>query len=155
MSTPRADSEASATYRRYLSAVMLHGHASARACDLGATDLYALNILELAGPMTPGELGSRTGLTTGPTTRLVDRLEAAGYVRRAPDPGDRRKVIVEPVGKPAQLDEVMAPARQKIGGILAGYSAEQRDLLFDYFDRAAQAYQDAAEQIPGGARRTP
>src|SRR5689334_16569925 len=109
--------DASRTYRRYLSAVLLHGHASAKACDLGATDLYALNVLELSGPMTPGELGARTGLTTGPTTRLIDRLEAAGYVRRAPDPGDRRKVIVEPIGKPAQLDAVMAPARQKIGEI--------------------------------------
>lgn len=147
MSTPQVPSDASRIYRRYLSAVLLHGHASAKACDLGATDLYALNILELAGPMTPGELGTRTGLTTGPTTRLIDRLEAAGYVRRAPAPGDRRKVIVEPVGKPAQLDEVMAPARQKVGDILAGYSAEQRDVLFDYFGRAARAYQEAAEVL--------
>jgi DNA-binding MarR family transcriptional regulator len=139
--------DASRTYRRYLSAVLLHGHASAKACDLGATDLYALNVLELSGPMTPGELGARTGLTTGPTTRLIDRLEAAGYVRRAPDPGDRRKVIVEPIGKPAQLDAVMAPARQKIGEILAGYSAEQLDTLFDYFTRAARAYQEAGEQL--------
>ncbi|MFC6700765.1 MarR family winged helix-turn-helix transcriptional regulator [Streptomyces thermocoprophilus] len=92
---------------------MLHGHASARACDLGATDLYALNILQLGGPMTPGELGTRTGLTTGPTTRLVDRLERAGYVRRTPDPEDRRKVIVEPVGKPADLDLVMAPPARR------------------------------------------
>src|SRR5690348_11212494 len=128
--------DATGVYRRYLSAVLLHGHASARACQLGATDLYALNILELAGPMTPGELGDRTGLTTGPTTRLIDRLEAAGYVTRAPDPHDRRKVIVEPVGKPAQLDQVMAAARQKIGAILAGYSAAERDVLFDYFTRA-------------------
>ncbi|MCF4119625.1 MarR family transcriptional regulator [Antribacter sp. KLBMP9083] len=146
MSTPPSD--ASRAYRRYLSAVLLHGHASARACDLGATDLYALNILELGGPMTPGELGSRAGLTTGPTTRLVDRLQAAGYVRRAPDPSDRRKVIVEPIGKPAQLDEVMAPARQRIGEILAGYSGEQLDVLLDYFSRATQAYQDAVEHLP-------
>jgi DNA-binding MarR family transcriptional regulator len=141
--------DASRTYRRYLSAVLLHGHASAKACDLGATDLYALNVLELSGPMTPGELGTRTGLTTGPTTRLIDRLETAGYVRRAPDPGDRRKVIVEPIGRPAQLDAVMAPARQKVGEIIAGYSAEQLDTLFDYFTRATRAYQDAGEQLLG------
>ncbi|MFI6740366.1 MarR family winged helix-turn-helix transcriptional regulator [Nonomuraea sp. NPDC050451] len=147
MSTPPAQADASRTYRRYLSALMLHGHASAKACGLGATDLYALNILELAGPMTPGELGARTGLTTGPTTRLIDRLEQAGYVRRVPEPDDRRKVIVEPIGKPAELDQVMAPARQKVGEIVAGYSAEQRALLFDYFDRAAQAYQEAAEHL--------
>jgi DNA-binding MarR family transcriptional regulator len=128
---------------------MLHGHASAKACGLGATDLYALNVLELAGPMTPGELGTRTGLTSGPTTRLIDRLEEAGYVRRTADPGDRRKVIVEPIGKPAQLDQVMAPVRQRVGDILAGYSAEQLDVLFDYFTRAAQAYQEAAEHLSG------
>ncbi|MGV9540534.1 MarR family winged helix-turn-helix transcriptional regulator [Nocardia beijingensis] len=140
-------SDASEVYRRYLSAVMLHGQAGARAVDLGATDLYALNILELAGPMTPGELGARSGLTTGPTTRLIDRLEDAGYVRRAPVPGDRRKVIVELIGKPADLDEVLAPARQRIGEIIGGYTPEQREMLFDYFTRAAAAYQAAAEQL--------
>ncbi|WKX74313.1 MarR family transcriptional regulator [Streptomyces sp. XD-27] len=139
--------DASQIYRQYLSAVLLHGHASARACDLGATDLYALNILQLAGAMTPGELGARTGLTTGPTTRLIDRLEQAGYVRRVPDPDDRRKVIVEPIAQPADLDRVMAPARQKIGEILRGYSPEQLDVLFDYFARAAHAYREAAEQL--------
>lgn len=147
MSTPAMPSDASEVYRRYLSAVMLHGHASAKACELGATDLYALNILQLTGPMTPGELGTRTGLTTGPTTRLIDRLEQAGYVRRAPDPGDRRKVIVEPVGKPADLDRVMAPARQRIGELLRGYSPEQLEVLFDYFARATNAYQEAAKQL--------
>ncbi|MEV6210222.1 MarR family transcriptional regulator [Kitasatospora sp. NPDC051914] len=140
-------SDASEVYRRYLSAVMLHGHASARACELGATDLYALNILHLSGAMTPGELSARTGLTTGPTTRLVDRLEQAGYVRRAPSPDDRRKVIVEPVGRPADLDRVMAPARQRIGDILGGYSPDQLDVLFDYFARASRAYQEAAEEL--------
>ncbi|MEV7614233.1 MarR family transcriptional regulator [Streptomyces sp. NPDC089799] len=147
MSTPAIHPDAGRIYRRYLSAVMLHGHASARACELGATDLYALNILLLTGPMTPGELGTRTGLTTGPTTRLIDRLEQAGYVRRAPSPDDRRKVIVEPLGKPADLDTVMAPARRKIGEILGGYSPEQLDVLFDYFGRAAAAYQEAADEL--------
>lgn len=144
MSTPE---DASRTYRRYLSAVMLHGHAGAKACDMGATDLYALNVLELSGAMTPGELGARTGLTTGPTTRLIDRLEKAGYVRRLPTPDDRRKVIVEPIAQPARLDEVLAPARRRIGEIIAGYPPEQRAVLFDYFARAARAYQEAAEEL--------
>ena len=144
MSTP---AEASQIYRRYLSAVLLHGHAGAKAVGLGATDLYALNTLELAGAMTPGRLGARTGLTTGPTTRLIDRLEEAGYVRRAADPDDRRKVIVEPVGRPAELDEVLTPARERIAKILRDYSPEEQRVLFDYFRRAADAYQETAEQL--------
>ncbi|MFD6155764.1 MarR family winged helix-turn-helix transcriptional regulator [Nocardia sp. NPDC060256] len=147
MSTPPARSDASKVYQRYLSAVMLHGQAGARAVDLGATDLYALNILELAGPMTPGELGTRSGLTTGPTTRLIDRLEDAGYVRRVPVPGDRRKVLVELVGTPAELDAALAPARRRIGEIVSGYTPEQREVLFDYFTRAADAFRDATEDL--------
>ncbi|MET7477522.1 MarR family transcriptional regulator [Streptomyces sp. NPDC005648] len=149
MSTPASRAGGSEAYRRYLSAVMFHGHASARACELGATDLYALNILQLAGAMTPGELATRTGLTTGPTTRLIDRLEQAGYVRRTPDPDDRRKVIVEPAGTPAALDKALAPARQRIAEILAGYTPDQLDVLYDYFTRATEAYQETAEQLRG------
>lgn len=148
VSTPPQRSDASeAAYRRYLNAVLLHGQACARACGLGATDLYALNILRLSGPLSPGELGARAGLTTGPTTRLIDRLERAGYVRRAPEGRDRRKVIVEPLAAPTGLDHATAPARQRIGQILDGYTPEQLGVLFDYFDRAALAYREAAERL--------
>ncbi|MEV6521470.1 MarR family transcriptional regulator [Longispora sp. NPDC051575] len=144
MSTPP---DPSAVFRQYLSSVVLHAQAGAKAVDLGATDLYALNVLELRGAMTPGELGARTGLTTGPTTRLVDRLEQAGYVRRAADPDDRRKVIVEPVDQPADLDRVLAPARRRIGDLLASYTPQERELLFDYFARAAEAFQQSVEDL--------
>ncbi|HLS79767.1 MAG TPA: MarR family transcriptional regulator [Nocardia sp.] len=147
MSTQPTPDDPGQTFRRYLSSIVLHAQAGARAVGLGATDLYALNILELTGPMTPGELGARTGLTTGPTTRLVDRLEQAGYVRRAPDPADRRKVIVEPLDRPAGLDETLTPARRRIADIIDSYSPDQRALLFDYFTRAADAYRQATEEI--------
>lgn len=147
MSTDRRENDLGHVFRRYLSSVVLHAQAGAKAVGLGATDLYALNILELSGAMTPGELGTRAGLTTGPTTRLIDRLEQAGYVRRANDPGDRRKVIVEPIAQPADLDRVLTPVRRKVGEIIGGYTPEQRELLIDYFGRAADAFQQAAEEI--------
>jgi DNA-binding MarR family transcriptional regulator len=147
LSTDERETDAGLVFRRYLSAVVLHAQAGAKAVGLGATDLYALNILSLNGAMTPGELGIRTGLTTGPTTRLVDRLEQAGYVRRAADSGDRRKVIVEPVAHPADLDKVLMPVRRKIGEIIGSYSPEQREFLFDYFALAADALQQAVVEI--------
>lgn len=147
MSTDSQENDRGQVFRRYLSSVVLHAQAGAKAVGLGATDLYALNILELSGAMTPSELGTRAGLTSGPTTRLIDRLEQAGYVRRANDPGDRRKVIIEPIAQPADLDKVLTPARRKIGEIISGYSPEQREFLFDYFARAADAFQQAAGEI--------
>jgi DNA-binding MarR family transcriptional regulator len=144
MSTTRQGSD---VFRRYVSAVVLHAQAGARAVGLGASDLYALNVLELGGAMTPGELASRTGLTTGPITRLIDRLEEAGYVRRTADARDRRKVIVEPVDRPADLDAALEPARRRVAELIASYPPEQRAVLFDYFARATEAFREAASEI--------
>src|SRR6185437_3250843 len=62
------------------------------------TDVRALICLldaERAGtPATPGWLGGQLALTSPATTALIDRLEAAGHVRRQPSPTDRRKVEI-------------------------------------------------------------
>jgi MarR family 2-MHQ and catechol resistance regulon transcriptional repressor len=42
------------------------------------------------GRLTMGALAAQVTLTTGGVTRLVDRMEAAGYVTRVPCPADRR-----------------------------------------------------------------
>jgi DNA-binding MarR family transcriptional regulator len=135
-------------FRRYLDAVGLHGLAAASAAGLHATEWYALSLLDLEGSLTSGELSVRTGLTTGATTRLIDRLERAGYVRRAADPADRRKVVVEAVPDAlAGVERIVGPARRHIAEIIAGYTSEQQELLFDYFTRAAPAYRAASEEI--------
>ena len=59
------------------------------------TDLECMSFLEQDGPMTAGRLAEMTGLTSGAVTRMIDRLEAAKYVRRRGDPSDRRRVVVE------------------------------------------------------------
>jgi DNA-binding MarR family transcriptional regulator len=44
---------------------------------------------------TPGELSAKLELSSGAMTNRIDQLEHAGYVRRMPDPADRRGVRVE------------------------------------------------------------
>ncbi|MFD3595297.1 MarR family winged helix-turn-helix transcriptional regulator [Nocardia sp. NPDC058640] len=136
------------TFRAYLDAVGLHSMAGATAAGLQPTEWYALSQLASAGALTSGQLSARIGLTTGATTRLIDRLERVGYVRRVDDPDDRRKVVVEPVAEAlAGIGALVAPARSKIAEILDHYTPEQRELLFDYFARATPAFQEATEQI--------
>jgi DNA-binding MarR family transcriptional regulator len=60
------------------------------------TDLQALFVLANEGPASPGELAKRVNLTSGSASRMIERLVRAGYVRRVPDPHDRRKVVIEP-----------------------------------------------------------
>jgi DNA-binding MarR family transcriptional regulator len=68
--------------------------AAAARIGIAVTDMQVLDILDLTGPSTAGQLADLTGLTTGAITRILDRLEEAGLVRRARDPNDGRKVIV-------------------------------------------------------------
>ena len=44
---------------------------------------------------TPTAIATVLGRTTGGMTLALDRLEAAGWVRRAPHPDDRRRILVE------------------------------------------------------------
>ncbi|HUR03249.1 MAG TPA: hypothetical protein VM347_11960 [Nonomuraea sp.] len=83
----------------------------------------------------------------GAATRLIDRREKGGNVRRVPDPADRRKVIVEAGGRPESLDEVLAGTRRRLGEPLSGYPEELSAILFDFFHRAASAYQEATDEL--------
>ncbi|MFI6907061.1 MarR family winged helix-turn-helix transcriptional regulator [Nonomuraea sp. NPDC050394] len=62
---------------------------------IAQTDLLCLHALNRAGASTAGALSTQLGRTTGAVTHMIDRLEKAGYVRRQPDPEDRRRVLVE------------------------------------------------------------
>ncbi|WP_327354701.1 MarR family winged helix-turn-helix transcriptional regulator [Streptomyces sp. NBC_01304] len=137
-----------AVFRDYVDAVGLHAMAGAEAAGLQASEWYALSRITLEGGLTSGELAAGTGLTTGATTRLIDRLERAGYVRRAADPADRRKVVVEAVpGALAEVEGAVGPARRRIGAVLAEFTPEQQDVLFAYFTRAAPAFREATNEI--------
>lgn len=148
----RMPKNASVIYRRYLDAVAMQGQATAEAAGLNPTDWYALSVLSMEGKLTSGELAERTGLTTGATTRLIDRLEKAGHVRRVADPKDRRRVIVEQVPDSLDLDELVGPARRHLGEVMTSFTPAQLEVLFDYFERAAPAFRQAAEEIRGRRR---
>lgn len=62
--------------------------------DISVPGLITLADLRQSGPLTPRAISDRLGWTTGGVTALIDRLESAGYVRRAPHPTDRRSVLI-------------------------------------------------------------
>jgi DNA-binding MarR family transcriptional regulator len=83
-----------AAIRKTGSLMQLMMQAAADRIGINATDLNCLNILSFSGQLTAGELARATGLTTASITGVIDRLEAAGFVRRGRDSADRRRVVV-------------------------------------------------------------
>ena len=66
--------------------------------DLDGWEFDVLAALRRAGhpyALSPGQLSSQTLVTSGTMTNRVDRLVERGFVRRSPDPSDRRGVRVE------------------------------------------------------------
>ena len=85
--------------QRYQAAVDDFDREMARLLGVNGTDLRCLEVLIGAeGEITPRIIADRLGLTTGSVTTMLDRLERAGYLTRAPHPDDRRKVVVEATG---------------------------------------------------------
>jgi DNA-binding MarR family transcriptional regulator len=80
--------------RRFIAASIFFNSRAAEQVGLGLTDLQLLNLLQLHGPSTPGELAAGSGLSSGGVTVALDRLAAAGYLRREANPADRRSHLI-------------------------------------------------------------
>jgi DNA-binding MarR family transcriptional regulator len=108
--------------------------AAAHHIGINQLDLHVVQLLRTSSaPMTASDLARSTGISTAAATGLVDRLEAAGYVRRVADPGDRRRTIVTLAGDrvAAGLGPAFTPLLQRWAKALAGYSEDELALVTD------------------------
>jgi DNA-binding MarR family transcriptional regulator len=80
--------------RQFMVETVLFNQKVAEIAGLHLTDMQCMNLLSMMGTTTPGKLAESTGLTTGGVTVMLDRLEKAGFIKREPNPQDRRSVLV-------------------------------------------------------------
>lgn len=123
-------------------------------------DYAVLSILRFSGPMSPKNLNRSLAITSGGLTKSIDRLEAAGRVRRGRDPEDGRGTLVALTKKGERtvaeifdhdleaheglFRDLTAADRRRIAGAL-------RDLL-DAFEASAGA---SSRPVPGGSASNP
>jgi DNA-binding MarR family transcriptional regulator len=115
---------------------------------LSESDVEALEVLIDTGAATAGRLSELMGLTSGAITRVIDRLEQAGYVRRVPDPVDRRRVVVELVPeKMAAVEATMARFGEKSASEIGRYSDDELAVINDFLTRMAAITRDEANAL--------
>lgn len=81
--------------RQFTGLAASYFRAAAARSGMTVTDMQVIDLLDVSGPLTAGQLADLTGLTTGAITGNLNRLEEAGLVRRERDPNDGRRVIVQ------------------------------------------------------------
>ncbi len=126
----------------------LLSHAIAKRAGVNPTDVETMDLLNTLGPMTAGELSRRTGLTTGATTRLIDRLARKGYVRRTPDESDRRRVVIEPIEENlAPLQALFDPVIERMNAAWATFSHEELASILDFVRKSNAAVAEANAEL--------
>lgn len=107
-----------------------NGHA------LNLSQFLVLRKLDVLGPMTAIELSRAIDHNPGAMTRLLDRLEHQGLLRRCPQAGDRRALRIELTAEGAALSvQLKASADRAADHALRHLSASERRQFIALLER--------------------
>jgi DNA-binding MarR family transcriptional regulator len=130
--------------------------AAAAYLGIHRTDLALLDVLQMGGRMSAGELARRGALSPGAVTAALDRLERAGYVRRVRDRQDRRRVLVEVTDKMlADAQAVYGPLAERTEELLGPCSDEQLRAMIDVLRRGTEMQLERAAQLRAAVSAAP
>lgn len=115
---------------------------------LNVTDMECLRLLFQKGIATPSELARHTGLTSGATTAMLDRLEKAGLIERRPNPNDRRGTLIVPAeGASERARSWFESARNAQEELISSYSESELEIIADVFERFAKLWDDERKKV--------
>ncbi|MCB9637913.1 MAG: MarR family transcriptional regulator [Myxococcales bacterium] len=127
---------------------ILFRNALAKKLGLNLTESLCLTILGTKGRSTPTELSRYIGLSTGSTTTLLDRLEKRNFIRRRPNPEDRRGVVIEIDESYTKIARTLVVGVQEAHrALIARYSEEQLEVIADFLHGFAKNLEDHARKI--------
>ena len=137
-------------HRDMATAIITFHEAVSRRLGMTAAERKTLGILGDLGVVTPGQLATETGLTTGAITGIVDRLEKAGYARRVPNPDDRRSVLIEALQRD-KVQAMLAPIFGSLGAAMSElstqYTPEQLELIHTYLAQTTEVLRDQTRKL--------
>lgn len=117
-------------------------HANAhwrRTMSLGVNEFLVLFHLWMRErPMTMGDVARLVNVTTGGLTSLVERLEKNDFVRREPDPTDRRRTNLVLTGTGGAAREDFLACIVSAEQALEEAPPELRDAVHDYLHNVTQ-----------------
>ena len=133
----------------------LFRNAIGKKLGLNTTDFEGLDLIFFRGAASPNELSKYTGLSSGSTTAMIDRLEKTGLVQRRSNPNDRRGTLVV-LDKEAALKvrPLFTSARVAQNKLLDGYSRAELEILADYFQRSAAMFEQERTVVLASAARS-
>ncbi len=129
--------------REYGISTVLFRHAVGQMLGVNVTDMECLALIFFKGLATPSELARYTGLTSGATTTMLDRLEKARLIERRPNPEDRRgTLIVLTNERTEEIGAMFASGRKAIDKLTSSYSESELETIADYFRKLVLVWEE-------------
>ena len=134
--------------REYGISTVLFRHAVGERLGVNVTDMECLALIFFKGLATPTEISQYTGLTSGATTAMLDRLERAHLIQRRPNPNDRRgTLIVLTNERMEEIGAMFASAREAIHRLTASYSEGELEVIADYFKKLVLIWEQERQKL--------
>ena len=112
--------------------------------DITAAQFVVFNSIALGKGRTIGEFCRLLGYDSGAMTRLLDRIEKKGLIRRVANPEDRRSFLLELTPESKAL---FPQAKRRVQAVF-------RRLLAGFDEAQAAALKQSLEQLLANAART-
>jgi DNA-binding MarR family transcriptional regulator len=146
---------------QFISATVLFQTAVADKLGVTATELHCLHLVSSGTATSPTALARVLGMTTGALTRMLDRMERERLVERVPDPADRRRLSVRPLGdRLEELAELYAPMARFLSEGLSRLDRRQLTAMLGFLNESRLHAEEEATRIrengaPHAIRRLP
>lgn len=128
--------------REYGISTVLFRHVVGSRLGVNVTDMECLALLFFKGFATPTQLAQHTGLSSGATTAMLDRLEKGGLIARKPNPQDRRGWLIRVAPQAIQtVGPMFASVRKAQGELLQRYSEDELTVLTRFFTEATAMWE--------------
>src|SRR5215208_3290224 len=134
--------------REYGISTVLFRHVVGEMLGVNVTDMECLALIFFKGLATPSELARYTGLTSGATTTMLDRLERAHLIERKPNPEDRRgTLIVLTDERTEEIGALFSSGREAIDKLTSSYSEGELETIADYLSKLVTVWEKEREKL--------
>lgn len=121
------------------------------ALGINRTDHRVIDVLTRRGAIPAGELAGDAGLSPAAMTASIDRLERAGYARRAPDPADRRRILVDATPLAHERGwAIYQPLSERFARQASRYTVKELELIRDFLRRGTELVEEQIDEVREG-----
>lgn len=134
--------------REFGISMVLFRHAVGERLNVNVTDMECLALIFFKGLATPSEISKHTGLSSGATTAMLDRLEKAQLIERKPNPKDRRGVLITASKKRnKEVGAFFAPLREKTNRLVSQYTEKELAVIAEYLIKSAELWEEERKKL--------